>query len=352
MENIRLILAGLGHVNRGLLKIIRDREKEIAEKYNLKFKITAVADSTGVAFNTSGFTPDQLLTLKANGDHVIHLSDYSSVLRTEDFAGTGIGDILIESTPANMEDGSPGLQAARAALRAGIPVVFANKAPLALAFDELHRLADMGAAEPYHTEEVGKSKIAYSATVCGGLPVINVLQRDLHLAHVRKFRGILNATTNYILAELGKGGSFEEAVREAQRIGAAETDPAYDINGHDAANKLFIIAKTLGWPDGSVKKIKTKGIADISESEIEGAVRRNCLIKLVASAERQESGWKLIVQPEEVRKDSFLGTCNGWEMGFELESDLYDRVCMKNYEADPLGTSAAVLRDIINLMKN
>lgn len=352
MENIRLILAGLGHVNRGLLKILRDREEEIATKYNLKFKITAVADSTGVAFNTGGFDIDQLLSLKANGDHVIHLSDYSSVLRTEDFAGTGIGDILIESTPANMENGLPGLQAARSALRAGIPVVFANKAPLALAFDELHQLADLGAAEPYHTEEIGKSKIAYSATVCGGLPVINVLRRDLHLAHVRKFRGILNATTNYILAELGKGGSFEEAVREAQRIGAAETDPTYDINGHDAANKLFIVAKTLGWPDGSIKKIKIKGIAEVSESDIAAASRRNCLIKLIASAERLENDWKLIVQPEEIRKDSFLGNCNGWEMGFELESDLYDRVCMKNYEADPMGTSAAVFRDIINLIRN
>ena len=351
METIRLILAGLGHVNIGLLRIIRDREKEIAEKYNLRFKITAVADSTGVAFNTAGFPFEKLIALKADKNHVIHLSDYSSVLRTEDFAGTGIGDLLVESTPANMQDGSPGLQAARSALRAGIPVVFANKAPLALAFDELHKLAELGATEPYHQEVTGRTRIAYSATVCGGLPVINVLKRDLHLAHVRKFRGILNATTNYILAQIGKGESFEAAVQEAQRIGAAEADPSYDINGSDAVNKLFIIAKTLGWPDGSINKIKVEGIESVTESDVQSARKRNCQIKLIASAERTDNGWKLMVRPEEVRNDSFLGNCNGWEMGFELESDLYDRVCMKNYEADPLGTSAAVLRDILNIVK-
>lgn len=352
METIRLLLAGLGHVNIGLLKIIRDREKEIASQFGLRFKITGIADSTGVAFNTSGFSADKLIALKANKDHVIHLPDYSSVLRTEDFAGTGIGDLLIEGTPANMQDGMPGLQAARSALRAGVPVVFANKAPLALAFDELHKLAELGATEPYHHEVTGRTKIAYSATVCGGLPVINVLKRDLHLTHVRKFRGILNATTNYILAELGKGGSFEEAVMEAQRIGAAEADPSYDINGFDAANKLFIITKTLGWPQGHIDKIKVKGISEVSVSDLESAKRRNCKIKLIATAERIDSGWNLRVQPEEIRLDSFLGNCNGWEMGFELESDLYDRVCMKNYEADPLGTSAAVLRDIINTVKS
>ena len=349
MQNIRLVLAGLGNVNIRLLKIIRNQEQEIANKYGIRFKITAVADSTGVAYNTAGFEIDALLSLKANGDHVIHLSDYSSVLRTEDFAGTGIGDLLIESTPANMSDGSPGLQAARSALRAGVSVVFANKAPLALAYDELHQLAEMGAAEPYHTEAMGKARIAYSATVCGGLPIVNVLKRDLHLAQIRKFRGILNATTNYILAELGRGGSFEEAVREAQRIGAAETDPSYDVNGYDSANKLFILAKTIGWSDGKIGKIKTKGIADITESDILAARKRNCVIKLIASGERIDSGWKLTVQPEEVRLDSFLGNCNGWEMGVELESDLYEKICLKNFEADPMGTSAAVFRDIINL---
>lgn len=351
METVRLLLAGLGHVNRGLLRILREREKQIAEQYGIRFKITGVADSTGVAFNTAGFPIEKLIALKADKNHVIHLPDYSSVLRTEDFAGTGIGDLLVESTPANMTDGYPGLQAARSALRAGIPVVFANKAPLALAFDELHKLAELGATEPYHQEVTGKTKIAYSATVCGGLPVINVLKRDLHLAHVRKFRGILNATTNYILAEIGKGGSFEEAVTEAQRLGAAEADPSYDISGADAANKLLIIAKTLGWPGGSVEKIKVTGIESVSESDIIAARNRNCRVKLIASAERTDNGWKLMVRPEEVRTDSFLGNCNGWEMGFELESDLYDRVCMKNYEADPMGTSAAVMRDILNTVR-
>ena len=157
-------------------------------------KVTAVADSSGVALNTTGFDLSKLLRLKTEDGKAIDLPEFSSGLRTTDFAGTGIADILVESTPADMTDGGPGLSAARNALVARIPVVFANKAPLVFAFDELHRLADGTGGGPY--EETHPVKIEYSATVCGGLPVVNVLRRDLRLAGIRRIRGVMNATTS------------------------------------------------------------------------------------------------------------------------------------------------------------
>ncbi len=348
MKTVRLILAGLGNVNRGLLHILKEKKHLLLES-GISFKITAVSDSTGVAMNTAGFDLDELLILKSSGRKVIDLPEYTAALRTEDFAGTGIGDILIESTPANLIDGNPGLTAARNALHSGVSVVFANKTPLVFAFEELHALAN-SAASPY--EEPHGAKIAYSATVCGGLPVINVLKRDLRFAEVKSLRGIMNATSNFILNEISHGRNFDEAVREAQIIGAAEADPSYDVNGNDTANKLLIIMKTLGNFNGNINDIKISGIRDISEVDLKIASARGNTIKLIATAKPAGRSWHLSVQPEEIPSDSFLGSCTGWEMGVEIETDLYEKIYLKNYEADPLGTSAAVLRDILELVES
>ncbi|MFM7193192.1 MAG: homoserine dehydrogenase [Bacteroidota bacterium] len=349
MKTVRLILAGLGFVNRGLIRILIDKEAELARSSGIRFKVTGVADSSGVALDTAGFSLPALLELKNRGDKAADLPGFSSGLRTEDFAGTGIGDVLVESTPANMIDGGPGLVAARNALLARVPVVFANKAPLVFAFDELHQLAAGTGGGPYETTE--PVRIEYSATVCGGLPVVNVIRRDLRFAGIKRVRGIMNATTNYILEILGKGGDFDEAVREAQRIGAAEADPSYDINGNDTANKLFIVMKTIGGYQGHPLETSLTGIRNITAADLAAANSRGNTIKLVACAHLEDRrGWSLRVAPEEISADTFLGSCNGWEMGVEIESDLYERVCLKNYEADPLGTSAAVLRDVLSVV--
>lgn len=348
MKTVRLILAGLGNVNRGLLHILKDKKSNLLSQ-GLVLKVTAVSDSTGVALNTAGFDVDHLLALKPSGRKVIDLQEYTSALRTEDFAGTGIGDILIESTPANLVDGNPGLTAARNALHAGVSVVFANKTPLVFAFDELHALAN-SASSPY--EAPHGAKIAYSATVCGGLPVINVLKRDLKLVQLKSLRGIMNATSNFILNEIGHGRNFDEAVREAQLIGAAEADPSYDVNGNDTANKLLIIMKTLGNFTGTINEINITGIRAISETDLKIAEAHGNTIKLIATAKPSQAGWQLSVQPEEIQANSFLGSCTGWEMGVEIETDLYEKIYLKNYEADPLGTSAAVLRDILELVQS
>lgn len=348
MRTVRILLAGLGFVNRGLLRLLVEKEQAIAEDSGLRFKVTGVADSSGVALDTGGFKPEVLLRWKSEGRKAIDFPGYSSGLRTEDFAGTGIGDILVEATPANMVSGNPGLTAARNALLAGVSVVFANKAPLVFGFDDLQRLTQAVSGDPF--SEISPAKIAYSATVCGGLPVVNVLKRDLRHARISRIRGVLNATSNYILDVLSSGGDFQAAVREAQRLGAAEADPAHDIKGHDTANKLYILARTIGGKTGSYLETSVTGIEKITAADLSAARARGNTIRLVATGIREnDKPWSLSVIPEEIPEHSFLGECRGWEMGVEIESDLYERVSLKNYEADPLGTSAAVLRDLINL---
>jgi homoserine dehydrogenase len=340
MKKIRTVLIGLGTVNRGVLDILLNQKQKILSTYGLELIIVGVADSSGVAVDANGFDYQKLIQLKNQRKHVKELKGYLPEVLVENICDYAEASLLIESSPGNLMTGQPGLQVARAALQKGWSVVLANKAPLVFGFDELHQLAKSHGAS-----------LAYSATVCGGLPVINMLQRDLKLATLISMKGIFNATSNYILNELENGGSFEEAIKEAQRLGAAEADPSHDVNGHDTANKLFIIMKSFADFAGTIKDIQVEGIQKLTPQKLLEAKETGCKIKLLAIAEKNDNQWELSVKPVLVEANSFLGTCDGWEMGIELKTDLYESISMKNYEADPVGTSAAVVRDVLEMFK-
>lgn len=336
-EAVRIVLVGLGNVNLGLIKILIDKKEAIAEQYNTRFNIVGVVDSSGMAVSEIGFAYEDLVNLKYNKGKVNEITGFLPKA-PELIADCIAADLLIDASPVNLIPGNPGLQLIKRAIEKGWHVVFANKAPLVLAFDQLTALAQQH-----------KTSIRYSATVCGGLPVVNVLKRDLKLASLSSLHGVFNATSNFVLQELEKGVAMEEAIKEAQKIGAAETDPTLDISGQDTANKLYLIMKSFSDFYGLIKDIEVEGIEKITAEQVSKAAKVNTQIKLVASAYKKENKWKLEVKPTTVAADSFIGACKGWEMGIEIKSDLYESISFKNYEADPRGTSAAVLRDMIDI---
>lgn len=338
MKKVQIVLIGLGTVNIGLLRIILEKRSALQSKYEVDFIIVGVADSSGVAINEAGFGIEELIELKKSHGSVSTLPGYLTGVPTEELPKHLEADLLVEGSPVNLQDGTPGLQVVLNAMRREWAIVLANKAPLVLAYDELHEMAV--------SHEVG---LAYSATVCGGLPVINVLTRDLKAATMMSFRGILNSTSNFVLREIQRGCSFEEAIGEAKRLGVAEADPNLDISGQDTANKLFIIMKSFSDFAGSIADIDIEGIADIDIDIIKKSAEKGHKIKLLGKAEMKIGLWKLEVKPVDLPIHSFLGACDGREMGFEMETDLYERISMKMYEEDSTGTSAAVLRDIIDV---
>jgi homoserine dehydrogenase len=194
------------------------------------------------------------------------------------------------------------------------------------------------------------TSLGYSATVCGALPVINIGQRDLVAADITTLAGIFNATTNFILAEMGTGRSFADALAEAQQRGIAETDPTLDVEGWDTANKLVIIANSFLGISVTLSDVKVQGITQVTAEDLRAARMAGNTIKLVARAERTDGGYALSVRPTIVPLHSFLGQCDGWEMGIELQSDLYGLMFYKIWEREPLPTAAAMLRDAVNLL--
>lgn len=242
-----------------------------------------------------------------------------------------------------------GLLAVKTALAAGKHAVLANKAPLVMAFDELCALAGRPASHLPGGRDL-PPRLRFSATVCGGLPVVNVGCRDMSAtgAVFTSVEGVFNSTTNYILAELGAGRTFEAALQEAQRLGIAEAEPSLDIDGHDTASKLIIIANAvLGFPAGKAD-VAVEGVRGVTPEMVVAAAEEDEVFKLVASASPDGSGgFVLAVKPRRVPRSSFLGGVCGWEMGIVFRSDLFDEVSLKIDEPTVQPTSAAVLRDVL-----
>jgi homoserine dehydrogenase len=185
---VRLGLIGLGTVGRLLLGLFIDRKEALRDRYGLEFSLHCIADSSGVAVSETGFDMKAVIDHKAAGGKVAGLDGFIEKGNPGDALDQVHCNILLEASPLNLETGDPGLSNARSALSRGLHLVLANKSPLALAQQELEDLAaknDCG--------------MLYSATFCGGLPVLNVIRRDMVCGNIHAFRGIFNGTTNFML---------------------------------------------------------------------------------------------------------------------------------------------------------
>ena len=348
MPTIRTIdtaLIGLGNVGRNLLRIFEMKRARLADDYGLAFRVVCAADSSGCAVDPAGFDVADLRRHKEQGGRVRDLPGFVPGRTPAEVLAELSCALVFESSPVNLADGEPGLGVARTALRRGMTLVLANKGPLVLAFGELQELAAASGAG-----------LGYSATVCGALPVINIGRRDLIAADVLRLRGIFNSTSNFILGEMAAGRSFAAALAEAQRRGIAETDPTLDVEGWDTANKLVIIANSFLGVRVTLADVKVQGITGVTTEQLQAELAAGNTIKLLATAERIEgdtgAGYALAVGPAVLKQDEFLGSCDGWEMGIELQSDLYGRMYHKIWEREPLPTAAAMVRDAVNLMRD
>lgn len=330
-------LIGIGHVNRSLLQILTEKQARLEQALGRPLCIRLVADSKGIAMCDTGYAPAALLAHKKAGRAVSELDGFCPHARWEDVLTPARIDIVFEASPVDLATGGAGLAVTRLALGRGISVVLANKAPLVLAFDELATLSQQTGAG-----------LKYSATVCGGLPVMNVVTRDMVAGDILSLRGIFNATSNFILDEMATGVPFADALSEAQRRGIAEADPSLDIGGWDTANKLLILVNTLMQARITLADIDVTGIEAVTPQDVAKAGREGAVIKLVASA--KDGHFR--VAPMAVSQQDFLGQCHGWEMAVVVETDIYGINSLKLWEREPIPTAASMLRDAVHVFSD
>jgi len=338
MKQVGLALVGLGNVGRRFLRLLIEHDDTLREKYGLAFSVYCVVDSSGVAVSDDGFDLAHLLEHKGCGLKLRELRGFDEGLTLAVALDSVQCDILLEASPVDLNTGIPGLSNCRIALDHGLHLVLANKAPLALAQAELDRLAA--------DTDVG---ILYSATFCGGLPVLNIVRRDMVCGKILGFRGIFNGTSNFILEEMLKGRRYADALRETQERGIAEADPSIDVGGWDTAAKLVIAANSIADAMITLADVSVSGIEDVQLDRLQQCRREGTVLKLVATAERIDAEWRFQVKPRPVPIASFLGSCSGWEMAIEIESDIYGKSFHKLWEREPVPTAASMLRDAVHL---
>ena len=228
-----------------------------------------------------------------------------------------------------------------AALRRGVHVVTANKAAVARHYDALHACA-----------EAGRARLFYSAAVGGGAPILETIER-LGVGGVVALEGVMNGTANYLLSRLGEGWDFDAAVAKAQELGFAEADPAADVDGHDAADKLSIlIRKAFGVavPPGRIFK---QSLRDVGPLDAQAALARGEVLKQVGRCRLQPDGSiKAEVRIEALPAAHPLAGARNEENRFVV-SDLDERslsVCGKGAGRWP--TAASVFADVMDLQRS
>lgn len=335
---MRICILGFGSVGKGVAKVLSMKKEEVKEKYGVDLKISAVTDTSGAAISKEGLDTNLLLKVKEETGKVSNYPEYGltgisnlEVLDKADY------DCLVEVTPTDIENGEPAKTHILKAFSDKKDVVTSNKGPLALSFKEL--------ASAAHDNGV---QFKFEASVGGAMPIINFAHETLSGNEIDSVLGILNGTTNYILSRMAKeGSSYEQILKESQELGIAETNPAQDVEGLDAACKVVILANSLMNMDVSLKDVEITGISKITPEAISLAQKEGYLIKLIGEV----SPDALEVAPRLVKEGSPFaveGTLNV----ATLKTDLADDVTVVGKGAGSIETASAILSDILSIYKS
>lgn len=217
-------------------------------------------------------------------------------------------------------------------------VVTANKAVIFHHGDELFKLA----------QENGV-KILFESAVCAGTPIIKLLKEELAANKVSKISGMLNGTSNFILSNMEEGAEFDSTLKLAQDKGYAEPDPAFDIEGMDAAHKIGILSSLAFGTSLPPKDFFIEGITKIQKSDFSYAMDMGYTIKHLAVAKINESSLELRAHPALISLDSHLANLKGVRNGMEIDTDLIGKIHIAGSGAGQESTASGLISDLIHL---
>ncbi len=233
----------------------------------------------------------------------------------------------------------PALELILRALRNGKHVVTANKEVIAKHGREIFEAAHQAGVEVFFEGSVG-----------GGIPIIMPLKRSLVANEIASVRGIINGTTNYILSQMAQHGTtFQAALAEAQRLGYAEADPTADVGGHDAANKLAILASIILGERLHVDEVFREGIERVTPKDIAYARELGYAVKLLGIAKRTPEGLEVRVHPTMIPFAHPLARVDGVTNAITVQGDAVGEVTFSGPGAGSMPTASAVVGDVLNL---
>ncbi len=314
---IRVGIIGFGTVGTGTARILLKNRKLLRERAGVDISLARIADldisrKRGISVPRAMLTTDAMAVIKDPNIQVI----------VELIGGTKTAKDLVLS-----------------AIRNGKHIVTANKALLATHGKELFTAAAKAGTE-----------LGFEASVAGGIPIIKVIREGLVANRIRAVYGIINGTTNYILSKMSdEGAEFAEVLKEAQRLGYAEADPTFDIEGIDSAHKLAILASLSYGAPFTVSDVYTEGISWISPMDIEFARELGYKVKLLAITKEDKGKIELRVHPTMIPEAYLISKVDGVFNAVFVDGDAVGSTLYYGRGAGDMPTGSAVVSDIVDI---
>lgn len=320
-NGLRIGIAGLGTVGASVVRVLREKQDQLTAQCGRPLLVTAVS------------ARDQ------NKDRGVDLSGMDWHASALDLAKADNIDVFVELIGG---DEGIALDSVRAVLKGGKHVVTANKA----------LLAKHGVALAILAEEAGVI-LNFEAAVAGGIPIIKTMRESLSGNDISRVYGIMNGTANYILTRMEHDKiSFDECLADAQRLGYAEADPTFDIEGNDTAHKLAILTSLAFGTQIAADEIYMEGISNIQLADIEAAGELGYRIKLLGVAQRTETGIEQRVHPTMVPLSSVIAQVDGVTNAVAVEADIVGSLLMSGPGAGGNATASAVIGDLADIGKS
>lgn len=320
MREIGIGVLGFGTIGTGVVKGLMTNGDLLAERLGAKPVVRRIADVD--LDRDRGITVDRSIL---TSDAAALVDDPSVEVVVELIGGTGVArDLVIR------------------ALKAGKPVVTANKALLAKHGDEIFALAAQKKVDIY-----------FGASVGGGIPIIRSLREGLVANRIQSINAILNGTCNYILTKMEEDGmDFADALKEAQASGYAESDPTLDIEGHDTAHKAAILASLAFGMSVPLSSVFVEGITGISSVDIKYAKQAGYRIKLLAVIKDANGQLDVRVHPALVPLNHVLASVRGVYNAVMVRGDLVKTSLLYGRGAGMEPTASTVLGDVADIVRN
>jgi homoserine dehydrogenase len=319
MKPINVGLIGIGTVGGGTWTVLKRNAEEITRRAGRPIQITAVADkNVDLARQITGGIA------RITDDAFSVVNDPEIDIVVELIGGYGVAKEVVMQAIAN-----------------GKHVVTANKALLAVHGTEIFTAAQQKGV-----------MVAFEAAVAGGIPIIKALREGLTANRIEWAAGIINGTTNFILSEMrDKGLSFNDVLKEAQRLGYAEADPTFDIEGVDAAHKATLIASIAYGIPVQFDKAYIEGITKLEASDIKYAEQLGYRIKLLGIAKRREKGVELRVHPTLIPAKRLLANVEGAMNAVMVKGDAVGTTLYYGKGAGAEPTASAVVADLVDVAR-
>lgn len=338
---LRLAIIGFGNVGQEFARMLMAKRDWLLKSKGLDVEVHVISTK-----NRGSITSKQpidlekaLRVMKTEGT----LKSYgpeTTTLKPAELLSKSDADLMVELSTLNIESGQPARDHIRIAMENGMDVITANKGPIAFEYNDLRNMARSRGVH-----------FRFEGTVMDGTPIFNLVERTLPGCEIIGLTGILNSTSNFILTQMSAGITMDDAIREAQRRGFAESDPSLDIDGWDAAAKITALANVLMDAQANPKMVQRTGIRNVRGEDIREAALKGKKIRMIASARPTADGVELTVSTDLIGPDHLFWSVDGTSSALTIRTDLMGDLTIIETNPSVTQTAYAVFSDMLLIVE-